>query len=162
MSADKVREFSDHIASCEGIIGKICRLYGRSREDALDLKQDILLNAWGSYPQFRGEAKFSTWLYKVSLNTAIGRIRKKKVQEQPLTAMHDRFPEHAGEKADRYDLLNRLINHLNDQEKAIVALYLDELGYEEIAEITGMTQNHVGVKLNRIKQKLKTILHHEH
>jgi RNA polymerase sigma factor (sigma-70 family) len=162
MEKEKDTLFTEQIASCQGIIVKICRLYGNSAEDRSDLGQDILLNAWTSFPQFRGESKFSTWLYKVALNTAIGRLRKNRLPVSPLEGFHDIFPEQENEKAAQAELLGQLLNHLNDHEKAIVALYLDELSYEEIADITGLSESNVGVKLNRIKQKLKNISNHEH
>lgn len=161
MQNEKAKTFSDQIAASHGIIMKVCRLYGKDAEERNDLRQDILLNAWGSYEQFRGDSKFSTWLYRVALNTAIGRFRKRKIDQQPLEAFHHTFPDHENEKVEQLELLNQLIKHLTDHEKALVALYLDELSYEEIAEITGLTESHVGVKLNRIKQKLKTIVNHE-
>jgi len=136
-------------------------MYGHDSEDRNDLKQEILLNAWKSYPQFRGDAKFSTWLYKVALNTAIGRIRKKRNPEQPIGQVHHNVADTVSEKEEQLAQLNRLIQHLTDQEKALVTLYLDELNYQEMAEITGLTENHIGVKLNRIKEKLKNIVKHE-
>lgn len=162
MEKERAHQFTEQIASCTGIILKICRLYGNGEEDRNDLRQDILLNAWSSFPQFRGESKFSTWLYKVALNTAMGRLRKNRLPVSPLEGFHDLFPEQENEKAAQAELLAQLLRHLNNHQKALVALYLDELSYEEIAEITGLTESNVGVKLNRIKQKLKTILNHEH
>lgn len=162
MTSDATRKFTEQIASCQGIIVKICRLYGRDEEDRNDLRQDVLLNAWTSFHQFRGESKFSTWLYKVALNTAISRLRKNRVPVRPLEGFHDVVPELASEKAAQAELLSALMRHLSDHEKAIVALYLDELSYAEIADITGLSETNVGVKLNRIKLKLKKLIQHEH
>lgn len=157
MSNEVAIKFTEQIASCQGIILKICRIYGKDAIDREDLRQDILLNAWISFPQFRGDAKFSTWLYRVALNTAIGRFRKKKVNEQPMTATYDHVVDSESEKSRQLELLDELLRNLTDDEKALVALYLDELSYEEIAQITGLTESNVGVKLNRIKLKLKKL-----
>ena len=161
MQPELAQQFSQQIAASHRIVLKICRMYGLDQEDRDDLRQEILLNAWRAFPQFRGEAKFSTWLYKVGLNTAIGRARKKRVTVQPLMAAHDHVPDYDSDKAEQLALLDRLVSQLTAQEKALVALYLDELSYQEMAEIMGLTENHIGVKLNRIKEKLKKLIKHE-
>jgi RNA polymerase sigma-70 factor, ECF subfamily len=160
MANGQAKLFTEQINSCYGIILKICRLYGQGEEDRNDLRQDILLNAWSSFHQFRGEAKFSTWLYKVALNTAIGRLRKNRLPLSPLLEFHhDALPDQENERAEQVELLSQILRHLTDHEKAIVALYLEDLSYEEMAHITGLTESNVGVKLNRIKVKLKKISH---
>ncbi len=161
MPGEATNQFAKQIADCHGIIAKICRMYGTDAEDRNDLRQDILLNAWHSYPQFRNESKFSTWLYKVALNTSIGRLRKKRVELHPLKPLHHELPACENEKQSRMELLDNLIRQLTDQEKVLVALYLDELSYAEMADITGLTESNVGVRLNRIKQKLKNMGKHE-
>ena len=158
MEKDLSLRFTEEIARCPGIVGKICRLYGVDAEDRGDLQQDILLNAWNAYPRFRGESKFSTWIYKVALNTAITRRRKKRIQTDALS-VRDVIADHESDKVVQLELLNQLVARLSPEEKALVALYLDELSYEEMAAITGLTENNIGVKLNRIKQKLKNIRH---
>jgi RNA polymerase sigma-70 factor (ECF subfamily) len=140
---------------------KICRLYFRDPEDINDLRQDILFHAWRAFGQFRGDSKFSTWLYKIALNTAITKVRKKRIDSTSLLESHHAVADLPGDKQQKTDLLMKLIANLNDQEKALIALYLDELSYEEIAEITGLSLTNVGVRLNRIKQKLKKISAHE-
>jgi RNA polymerase sigma factor (sigma-70 family) len=160
MEKELAHKFTRELSQCRGIVAKICRIYGADADDRNDLQQDILLNAWSSYPRFRGEAKFSTWLYRVALNTAIGRTRRKQVPTDPLP-LRDVMPDLESDKIAQLELLNQLMKRLTDQEKALVALYLDELSYQEMAEITGLTENNVGVKLNRIKIKLKNS-HYEH
>jgi len=160
MEQELTHKFTSELARCRGIVAKICRLYGGDADDRNDLQQDILLNAWSAYPRFRSEAKFSTWLYKVALNTAIGRIRRKELPTDPLP-LHDVIPDSESEKIAQLELLSHLVRRLTDEEKALVALYLDELSYADMAEITGLTETNVGVKLNRIKNKLKNS-HYEH
>lgn len=154
-------KFTAHILSCQGIIMKICRLYFRDPDDINDLRQDILLHAWRAYGQFRGEAKFSTWLYKIALNTAITKVRKRRIDSTSLMESHHAVADQPSDKQQDTDRLMKLIEGLNDQEKALIALYLDELSYEDMAEITGLTLTNVGVRLNRIKLKLKKISAHE-
>ena len=152
------------------MIFKVCHLYCNNEEDKRDLFQEIVFQLWKSYPSFRGEAKFTTWLYRIALNTAITSIRKNKLNR--LTAYVDdwsrQFAEgtHAqGDHAqgdrtreirEQAELLNKAIAHLSDIEKSIVMLYLEERSYQEMEEILGINQNSLRVKMNRIKEKLKT------
>lgn len=149
----------EELAHHQGIIHKLCRLYfrdGLAREDAF---QDILLNAWKAYPTFAGRSSFSTWLYRVALNTILMRVRASKTERReprPKTeASLIAAPESAASTGDGSILLRRAIDSLDEAEKAIILLYLEEMPYRDIAEITGLTENHVGVKISRIKLKLK-------
>lgn len=150
-------EFLALIAQHQGIIAKICRLYRDGKEDREDLFQEIVYQLWKSVPGYSGRAGFSTWLYRVALTTAIAAYRKK----QPRIVYTATLPEHAAsaENADQEQLLQAL-KRLNDGEKALITLYLEDLSYREIAAITGITESNVGVKLNRIKQKLAKIWTH--
>jgi RNA polymerase sigma factor (sigma-70 family) len=150
--------FSAEIVRHRGIILKICRIYGKETGDAGDLYQEIVLNAWTSYPSFEGRSKFSTWLYRVALNTALYQNRKNKfagkltgLEAIENTANDD--PEN-----EKRTMLYTAIGQLDPMEKSIVILYLDDLSYREISEVTGLTENNIGVKLNRIKIKIKTLL----
>ena len=152
------KEFSAQLYSHLGILHKICRSYKRDPDDRSDLFQEIIFNAWKSYPKFEGRSKFSTWLYRVALNTALYQNRKdrffgKKV-ELELVQNHLQTEQ----KDDNTELLWMAINRLDESEKSIVVLYLEELPYKEISEITGLTEGNIAVKLNRIKSKMKKIL----
>lgn len=147
------------------MIFKVCHLYCNNEEDKRDLFQEIVFQLWKSYPSFRGEAKFTTWLYRIALNTAITAIRKNKLNH--LTAYVDDWPgqfaeadqaqgDRAREIREQAELLNKAIAHLSDIEKSIVMLYLEERSYQEMEEILGINQNNLRVKMNRIKEKLKT------
>ena len=118
---------------------------------------DVIVVA-GGIPRFDGSVKWSTWAYRIALNTAITQWRRKsRMPEQPeTTETHWVDPEEAEQLEDLY----RAIAQLNDMEKALIHLYLDEVSYAEIAAIIGISENNVGVKLNRIKTKLKTLLRH--
>lgn len=158
MTDGLAEKFSSEIVTHKGIVMKICRIYGASRDDADDLYQEIVLNAWLSYPKFEGRSKFSTWLYRVALNTALYQNRKNKFSGR-FTGL-EAVEHHASDDSDneKTALLFHALAQLDEQEKSIVVLYLDELSYREMAEITGLTETNIGVKLNRIKTKIKNIL----
>lgn len=143
----------------QGIIYKVCKMYRDTREDQEDLFQEIVLQLWKSYPKFRGESKVSTWMYRIALNTAIAIFRKNKIElefnEKIPKEHHSKYIETPSENEER---LFEAIRTLNKAERAIIALYLEDYSYNEIGEITGITENYVGVKISRIKEKLKNIL----
>ncbi len=168
MTADSVKSiagkdtlaetFSAEIVRHRGIIFKICRVYGKGALDADDLYQEIVLNAWTSFPGFEGRSKVSTWLYRVALNTALYQNRKNRFAGK-LTSL-EVIENRAGDEAEneKSALLYAAIGRLDELEKSIIILYLDDLSYKEISEITGLTETNIGVKLNRIRMKIKTLL----
>ena len=136
-------------------------MYCDKEECRRDLFQDILVQLWQSYPSFNKKSKFSTWMYRVALNTAIAQFRKDKKNNEDLTPdVPVNVPEEESfkEKEDRINLVHKAINKLSKAEKAIIILYMDDYSYEEISEISGLTISNVGVKINRIKTKLQKIL----
>jgi len=155
-------DFSTMVSQNQGIIHKVCRLYRDTPEDREDLFQDIVYHLWRSYPTFKGEAKMSTWIYKIALSAAVLEFRspKEKFRRQhlPLTAIEATAAFHDAPREERISRLYSVIATFDPLEKAVVTLYLEEYSYEEIAGIVGITRNHVGVKLNRIKSKLKDML----
>ncbi len=145
------------------ILHKICRVYCDDTEQRKDLSQEILIQLWKSYASFRGESKFSSWMYRVALNVAIQHLRGRKKRSEDVSISSDLQelampPSHSEELEENIGKLHYAIRQLNDVEKAIVMLYLEEKQYEEIAEIIGITQNYVRVKMNRIKEKLRKTL----
>ena len=154
-------EFIHQVMQSQGIIHKISRMYCRLEEDRQDLFQEILIQLWKAYPSFRGDAKFSTWMYRVGLNVALQFARKdiKKPGFDDIDQASEvlDIPEEGSYKDQKGRLLIA-IGRLNEIEKAIAMLYLEEKSYEEISEIMGITQNYVRVKMNRIKNKLKELL----
>ena len=142
----------------QGILHKLCRLYRDSPEDREDLFQEMIYQLWKSYPSFSGNAKISTWMYRIALNTALAGFRKRSL---PVTYT-DSFPDLPATADNnttiQQDRLFAALRQLSDAEKAIIALYLDDMSYQEIAGIIGIDENYVGVKINRIKNKLKNIL----
>jgi RNA polymerase sigma factor (sigma-70 family) len=151
------QQFLQLIDQHQAIIHKVCRLYRDVREDREDLFQEIVYQLWKSFPTFINRSKFSTWMYRVALSTAIDPFRKKNphiVYIPVLPERQDSFPE-TGELQER---LLAAIGQLDPPDKALILLYLEDLGYKEIAEVTGLTENNVGVKLNRIKNKIHKLL----
>ena len=149
--------FLELIEENKGILLRICLFYTRTEPDRQDLFQEIVLQAWKTYPAFRYESKFSTWLYRVSLNTALAARRKEKNQ---IIQSYENMTVR-GLQEDENEPLEKMysaIESLNEIEKSIVLLYLDAYSYEEMEEILGISSGALRVKMSRIKQKLKTII----
>jgi len=154
--------FLNIVTKNQGIIHKVCGVYCDTIEDREDLFQEILFQLWRSYPSFRNESKISTWMYQVSLNTAITHFKRNK-RRPDQNDFNKNFlqiaDEHYDETVeDQLKLLHKAIAKLTGIEKSITLLYLEDKKYEEIAEIIGITQNYVRVKMNRIKGKLKKLM----
>ncbi|MFI2742504.1 RNA polymerase sigma factor [Zhouia sp. PK063] len=162
MSNDLEHSFVVKLEQHQNIVHKICRLYTHTADAHNDLFQEITIQLWKAYPQFRGDAKFSTWMYRVALNTAITIYRKskRKIKTDDIDDISFKI------KAEVYDdteeeqlkLMYQAIKELNDIEKALVFLYLEDKDYREISETLGISEVNARVKMNRVKTKLKTIL----
>lgn len=126
-----------------------------------DLYQEVVLQLWKAFPKFRAEAKPSTWIYQIALNTVISDYRRnKKVgQKVELNEVFFEIPDDDtnAEQQEQIDWLNKAINVLNDTEKAILMLYLEDKTHDEIAEIIGISNGNVRVKLHRIQERLKKL-----
>jgi RNA polymerase sigma-70 factor (ECF subfamily) len=154
-------EFVNRVHEHRAMLHKVCNLYCFSAHDRQDLFQEIIVQLWKSWPKFRGEAKFGTWLYRIALNTAITGLRKQKKQFRsidpgglPAETPDIPYPE---EKEEQLQQLYVAIGQLTEVEKALVMLYLEDKSYDEMEEILGMNQNNLRVKMNRIKEKLRKI-----
>lgn len=154
-------EFIKHINDCTGIIYKICNLYTSSATDKEDLFQEIVIQLWKAYPKFRGDSKFSTWLYRVALNTAISDLRKQKRTVDlsfPEFIPMDLADKNAeSDKEEKLKQLYAAIALLNEIDRAVVMLYLDDTSYDEMESILGINQGTLRVKMNRIKEKLRQL-----
>jgi RNA polymerase sigma-70 factor (ECF subfamily) len=152
-------QFVALVQANQGIIHKVCSLYCNDKEERRDLFQEITLQLWRSLPNFRADAKITTWMYRVALNTAITFLRKQKkapeVGSLPQAVYNLAGAEPDPEKEERLRKLYLSIEKLTGVEKAIMMLYLEEHDYAEISEIVGITQNYVRVKMNRIIHKLR-------
>ena len=150
------KEFITLLNQNQKIIYKVCNLYMQSHADREDLFQEITLQAWKAFGNFRGEAKFSTWLYRVALNTAITFYRKEK---RNIIFSTDEVPEQSTGPQDPIEIQTKAmyaaIADLSKIDKAIVMLYLEDYSYNEISDVIGITPNNIAVKMNRIKGKLR-------
>lgn len=159
--SNREQEFAQLIKEHQGLIIKVSRLYTHTAEDEEDLFQEIVLQLWRSYGNFRGQSKISTWMYRVALNTAITLFRKKtrSPQTDEIQEFHYRdFVEDDGEKNQQIALLYKVIRMLPKVERAIVMMYLDDLPYRDIAENLGITEVNARVKMNRLKKTLKELM----
>jgi RNA polymerase sigma-70 factor (ECF subfamily) len=131
-------------------------MFSNNPEEVADLFQEILINLWKGFPQFRGESNVRTWIYRVSLNTCISSERKKKrkVDTLPLTMDIDLFAD-SDEDTKQVQMLRDRINKLGPFDRAIVLLWLENLSYDEIGAIVGISAKNVSVRLVRIKEQLK-------
>jgi RNA polymerase sigma-70 factor (ECF subfamily) len=145
---------------------KVARAYTLAAEDCQDLAQEILLQVWRSLPQFQGRASASTWVYRVALNTALGWHRKegrRRARQQPLLEPED-LPVtglDSAQQLQQREVVERLyaaIRQLPKADAALVLLYLDDLSYREMAEVVGISESNVGVKLNRAKKALGELM----
>lgn len=146
----------------QNIVHKICRLYTNNRDQHNDLFQEITIQLWRAFPKFRGDSKFSTWMYRVGLNTAITLYRKSKrtVQTQDFDSVMFRISSEDYDDTieEQLKLMYSAVKQLNDIDKALVFLYLEDKNYSEISETLGITEVNARVKMNRVKKKLKKIL----
>jgi RNA polymerase sigma-70 factor (ECF subfamily) len=157
------KEFIELITKHQGILHKICNVYFIRDPYKEDYYQEILIRLWKSYPSFRKQSAFSTWLYRVALNTSIDIIRKQNLQpvHTELSKIDYNKPDHEHNvESEKKDILYQAISHLSDVEKAIIILYLEDYNYKEISEIIGISESNTGVKINRIKTQLIKIMTH--
>ncbi|RZS93350.1 RNA polymerase sigma factor [Aquimarina brevivitae] len=162
MDKELEHKFVKKLEENQNIVHKVCRIYTNDRESHNDLFQEITIQLWKAYPKFRGDSKFSTWMYRVALNTAITLYRKSKrsIKTSDVDFMEFKI------KAEEYDdeieqqlkLMYAAVKELNDIEKALVFLYLEDKSYKDISETLGITEVNARVRMNRVKTKLKNIL----
>jgi len=153
----KQETFIELIQQHSGIIHKILYLYVDDPDDKADLKQEIILQAWQSIGSFRGQSAFSTWLYRVALNTVLTYQRKAKKRSLSKAELIE-VPMEMSQEHPATERLYRAIRQLNDIDKTIITLHLEEYDNAEIGEIMGLTKNHVAVKLHRVKNEITKML----
>ena len=152
-------EFLEELRQNQGIILKLTGLYARDAEEKKDLYQEILLNAWKGWPSFRREAKFSTWLYRICLNTIFTQKRKTGIVDYK-DSLEEVAPQvqHSSMQQENSESLQKAIRLLGETDRAVVSLHLDGFDNNEIAELLGISANHAAVKLHRCKQQLSNLL----
>lgn len=146
----------------QNIVHKVCRIYTTNQDAHNDLFQEITIQLWKNYSKFRGDAKFSTWMYRVALNTAISLYRKstRSIKTQDINDVAFKIQSHEYDDTEEQQLkaLYNSIRKLNDIDKALIFLYLEDKPYREISETLGISEVNARVKMNRAKEKLKTML----
>ena len=158
MNQHKQQEFISLIDEYQKILHSICRIYTDNSIDHEDLFQEMLVQLWKGYARYKGDAKVSTWIYRVSLYTAITYIKKvirrRSLKDQP----ENDLVYHQKAEESEEDLLLIAIKQLEEADRGFILLYLEDKSYQEMSDILGITESNVGVKLNRIKSKLKLIM----
>lgn len=150
------KDFAQLVKSQRANIYSVCYMYAQDSDEVSDLFQECLINIWKGLPRFRGESGIGTWIYRICLNTCISWQRKggKKGERVDLDLADNIPSEHHDEKQAR--MLHDRIRTLGPLDRAIVLLWLEDLPYEEIADIVGISVQNVGIRLYRIRQQLKS------
>jgi len=155
------KRFEEQISEHEPLLYKVCHTYAYTRADREDLFQEIVIQVWKAYPHFKGDSKFSTWMYRVAINTAISGLRKRKnviTSHDPDNLPVDLSDDSQSQaEEERFQELYRAIGQLNQVEKAIVMLYMEDHSYAEMEEILGISQGNLRVKMSRIKDRLRQL-----
>lgn len=154
MTKPDKKEFLQLVQQHGGLMQKVIRLYVDDADDRKDILQEILLQAWRSYPSFQGNSQFSTWLYRVSLNTVLTALRKNKRKPETASLEIATNLESGSEEHSEKEWLYKTIRRLPEIDRMIISLHLDGYRNEEIADISGMQKGNVALKLHRIKKKL--------
>lgn len=149
-------DFARIVREHKGTIYTVCYMFSKDENEVADLFQDILINLWKGFERFRGESSIRTWLYRVSLNTCISADRKKRRNGEsvPLDMNIDLFDDSA-EEMKQIRMLQDRISRLRPFDRAIVLLWLENLSYDEIGAIVGISSKNVSVRLFRIKEQLR-------
>jgi RNA polymerase sigma-70 factor (ECF subfamily) len=165
--ADHKSLFLTWLAEQGASVMKVARAYTLTSEECQDLAQEILLAAWQSLPKFEQKASAATWFYRVALNTAMNWQRKDKprrTRQEPLVDVQTLVTDvssDSGQQSEQREIVEQLykaIHRLPKADAAIVLLYLDELSYQEMADVLGISETNVGVKLNRAKKALTALM----
>lgn len=153
------KQFLEQIRENQGIIYKLVGLYANDADEKKDYYQEILLQAWKGWPSFRGESKFSTWLYRICINTILTLKRKNGIVDyrDTLENISPSVP-HSSLQNEGSAMLQAALKKLSETDRAMLSMHLDGYDNTEIAEFLGITPNHVAVKLHRCKQQLATLL----
>lgn len=148
-------EFAQLVKENKSTIYTVCYMFSKDQDEVNDLFQEVLINLWRGIGSFKGESKFSSWIYRVSLNTCISVDRKKKRQAtEPLDMDINLFEDNDAD-ARQIQMLYKRVHRLRPFDRAIVLLWLEGLPYDEIGAITGITAKNVSVRLVRIREELK-------
>ncbi len=144
-----------------GIIIKICRAYTHTQEDFEDYYQEVCLQIWRSKDNFKKESEWATWVYRIALNVCLTLVKKKRITTESYdtnTLTPSQQNDYSSSNKEAIDALYTAIKKLSAIDRAVIILYLEEKSYQEIAQIMGTNPTNIGVRINRIKKRLKNIL----
>ncbi len=162
MTKDLEHKFISEFQKNQNIIHKVCRIYTNNQDAHNDLFQEITIQLWKAYPKFRGDAKLSTWMYRIGLNTAITLFRKSKrsIKTQDFDSVIYKIEssDYDDTEEEQLKLMYKAIRQLSDIDKGLIFLYLEDKNYKEISETLGISEVNARVKMSRIKTRLKKIL----
>lgn len=151
----KEQSFLDIIAQNQQLIYKVCYMYATDDDHFKDLYQEVLINLWQGIDRFRGDARLSTWIYRICINTCVTYFRRNHYHDETMSLDNIvEIPDGDVSRLNDLKEMYRLISRLRKLDKAIILMWLDEKSYDEIAEVTGLTRNNVASRIHRIKAKL--------
>lgn len=152
-------QFISIVRENQNLIYKTCFSYCQNTESRKDLQQEILIQLWKSFEIYDGRVKISTWIYRVALNTAISFYRRESKVKKKVTTLNDEIihlpDNYENSQQENISMLYSFIDEMNELDRALILLYLDDYKYQEIADILGITETNVATKISRIKNKLK-------
>lgn len=167
MAKDLENTFLNALEEHQHKLLRICSVYAKDEDDTKDLFQEVLVNIWKSMPSFKSNSNIGTWMYRITLNVCL-RLKTKEIRKQKkLLRMDSRainiyktevVEEGQKEQQEQLKKLRNCIKQLNEADKAVITLYLEELPYKDISSVTGLSENNIAVKIKRIKAKLLNCL----
>ena len=153
----KEKQFAQTINDNKSTIYTVCYMFSKDQDEVNDLFQEVLINLWKGYDSFEGRSDVRTWIYRISLNTCISQDRKKKKAKSVPLSMSINLFEDRDEDTRQVEMLRKRINKLGAFDRAIILLWLENMSYEEIGQVVGISTKNVSVRLFRIKEQLKNM-----
>ncbi|MBP3230652.1 MAG: sigma-70 family RNA polymerase sigma factor [Prevotella sp.] len=151
------RDFATMVRDHKSTIYTVCYMFSKDQDEVNDLFQEVLINLWKGYDSFEGRSDVRTWIYRISLNTCISQDRKKKKAKSVPLSMSINLFEDRDEDTRQVEMLRKRINKLGAFDRAIILLWLENMSYEEIGQVVGISTKNVSVRLFRIKEQLKNM-----
>jgi len=161
MSSSRELVFQNLYHDYHAMVLTLCKGFMKGdKEQAHDLVQDIFVNIWNALPEFRAESSYKTWIYRITVNTCLLQLRKNKIK-LPVENAIQLAEADTKHETENENILYRAIGQLEEVERLVIMMVLDGVSYDEIANIVGVTENSLRVKIHRIKSKLKTLIENE-
>ncbi len=150
-------DFAQMVRDNKSTIYTVCYMFSKDQDEVNDLFQEVLINLWKGFSSFEGRSDVRTWIYRISLNTCISQDRKKKKAKSVPLSMNINLFEDRDEDSRQVEMLRKRINKLGPFDRAIILLWLENMSYEEIGQVVGISTKNVSVRLFRIKEQLKNM-----